>query len=57
MEPYCAEVTSDDVKAVEEMLTIGSGDDDGEYYKVPALGKHYSLRWAQEDLQAEQKEG
>ncbi|XP_072015314.1 transcriptional adapter 3-like [Amphiura filiformis] len=57
VEPYCAEVTSDDLKSMEEMLTVGSSDDDGEYYKVPTLGKHYSLRWAQEDLAAEQKEG
>lgn len=56
VEPYCAEITNDDLKSLEEMLTVGS-DDDADYYKVPPLGKHYSLRWAHEDLQAEQKEG
>lgn len=27
------------------------------FVKVPALGKHYSQRWAQEDLLEEQREG
>lgn len=59
VEPYCTELTNDDMKSMEELLTVGSGGDgsDDDYYKVPQLGKHYSLRWAQEDLQTEQKEG
>ena len=32
-------------------------DDDVEYHKVPGLGKHYSQKWAAEDLLEEQKEG
>ena len=31
-------------------------EEDSEYYKIPGLGKHYSIKWAQEDLLEEQKE-
>ncbi|XP_023242315.1 transcriptional adapter 3-B-like [Centruroides sculpturatus] len=55
IEPYCAEITQDDIKVLEDL--IKSHDDDADYYKIPALGKHYSLKWAQEDLLEEQKEG
>ncbi len=34
-----------------------SHEDDAEYHKVPSLGKHYSQKWALEDMQDEQKEG
>lgn len=30
--------------------------DDAEFQKVPALGRHYSLQWAQEELMKEQEE-
>lgn len=36
---------------------MGSHDDDLDYYKIPSLGKHYSQRWAQEDLDLEKKDG
>ena len=34
-----------------------SHEDDAEYHKVPGLGKHYSQKWAQEDMIEEQREG
>ena len=41
--------------SLQELLK--SQDYDDEYFKVPALGTHYSQRWAMEDLLAEQREG
>ena len=32
-------------------------EDDADYYKIPSLGKHYSQKWAHEDLADEQREG
>lgn len=55
VEPYCADITNEEIRVLEELLK--PPDDDAEYYKIPALGKHYSQRWAQEDLLEEQREG
>ncbi|XP_064476850.1 transcriptional adapter 3-like isoform X2 [Ornithodoros turicata] len=55
LEPYCAEITQDDLRMLEEL--IHSREDDAEYYRIPALGRHYAHRWAQEDLLEEQNEG
>ncbi|XP_071552940.1 transcriptional adapter 3-B isoform X2 [Panulirus ornatus] len=55
VEQYCQEITVDDIKMLEDL--INSPNDDSDYYKTPPLGRHYTLRWAQEDLQDEQKEG
>ena len=55
IEPYCADITNEDLKVLEDI--IRSHEDDVEYHKVPSLGKHYSKKWAQEDLLDEQKEG
>lgn len=55
VEPYCADLTLDDVKFLED--SIKSADNEDEYSKIPALGKHYSEKWAQEDLIEEQLEG
>ncbi|XP_022094094.1 transcriptional adapter 3-B-like isoform X2 [Acanthaster planci] len=55
VEPYCTDITNEDVKVLDDMLK--TSDDDMDYFKIPPLGKHYALRWAQEDLLEEQKEG
>ncbi|XP_071795539.1 transcriptional adapter 3-B-like [Asterias amurensis] len=55
LEPYCADISSDDIKVLDDMLK--TSDDDMDYFKIPPLGKHYALRWAQEDLLEEQREG
>lgn len=55
VEPYCSDITQDDLKFLEELMQIHEGD--AEYYKIPALGKHYSSKWAAEELLEEKKEG
>ncbi|XP_072182382.1 transcriptional adapter 3-A-like [Diadema setosum] len=55
VEPYCADITNDDLKVLDEL--IKSGDEEVEYFKIPSLGKHYTVRWAHEDLLEEQREG
>lgn len=55
VEPYCADITVEDQKFLEESLKLP--DDEQEYYKIPPLGRHYGEKWAQEDLLEEQEEG
>uniref|UniRef100_A0A8C2MDJ4 Transcriptional adapter 3 n=2 Tax=Cricetulus griseus TaxID=10029 RepID=A0A8C2MDJ4_CRIGR len=54
-EPYCADITSEEVGTLEELLK--PPEDEAEHSKIPPLGKHYSRRWAREDLLEEQKDG
>ena len=55
VEPYCADITADDLKFLEDL--IRQHEDNADLYKVPSLGKHFAERWAQDDLLEEQKEG
>ncbi|KAL4225557.1 transcriptional adaptor 3 [Mactra antiquata] len=55
VEPYCADITNDDMKFLEELLR--THEDDAEYLKVPSIGMHYTEKWAEEDLLEEQKQG
>jgi len=32
-------------------------DEEQEYYKIPALGKHYAQKWAMVEMQKEQQLG
>merc|ERR1719412_1083407 len=55
VEPYCAPITQDDIKLLEDLIKGHS--DMSEYYKVPKLGQHYTQRWAKEDLENERLRG
>ena len=48
VEPYCADITIEDIRTLEESLT--SKIDINDYFKIPPLGKHYSEVWTKEDL-------
>nr|CAD7259387.1 unnamed protein product [Timema shepardi] len=52
VEPYCADILPEDIKLLDMM--IQEHDQDTDYQKIPPLGRHYSLRWAQEDMLEEQ---
>jgi len=54
VEPYCASFTDEDLKLVDDL--IAAHHDDDEYLKIPPLGRHYTLRWAEDDLHQEQRE-
>ena len=54
VEPYCADITADDIKTLEESLS--SKVDASEYFKLPPLGRHYSEIWAKEDFVEEQQQ-
>ena len=51
VEPYCAPIQASDVKFLEDLIKGYS--EIGEFYKIPGLGPHYSIRWAKEDLERE----
>lgn len=53
VEPYCAEITPDDIRYLEEQ--IKACEDIGEYMKIPSLGRHYADKWAEEDMMAERE--
>ncbi|XP_062516769.1 transcriptional adapter 3-B-like [Corticium candelabrum] len=55
VEPYCRNIMQDDIEELE--AAFNSIEDSGRnYYSVPPLGKHYSERWAEEDLYEEQRD-
>eukprot|EP00117_Sycon_ciliatum_P004855 scpid87276/ scgid9043/ Transcriptional adapter 3-A; ADA3 homolog A; Transcriptional adapter 3-like A len=48
VEQYCAPITEQDIKSLRQLAV--APDTDQDLYKIPPLGKHYSYRWAQEDI-------
>lgn len=53
VDPYCADIMPDDIKLLEELITTHS--DISDFKKIPALGRHYSYQWAQNDLLQEEE--
>lgn len=53
METYCGSVPQETVALLEKMEKPVSED----YFEIPALGKPFSLVWAEEELGHEEKEG
>ena len=51
VEPYCAPIAPDDIKLLDDL--IRSHNDMSEYFRVPKLGQHYTIKWANEDLEYE----
>lgn len=52
---YCADITSEDVKVLEKWTE--SHDTDAEYQNIPELGIHYSIKWVEDEILEERKEG
>lgn len=55
IDPYCSDIMPDDIKLLEELITTHS--DLGSFKKIPPLGRHYTLAWAQNDLMQEEEAG
>lgn len=55
VEPYCAEITNDDLKVLEDIMHMHS--DVSDLTRIPALGKSFVHRWFKEDKKVEEKEG
>ncbi|XP_052065069.1 transcriptional adapter 3-B-like [Mytilus californianus] len=55
VEPYCSDITNEDIKVLEDLLRSHDNDDD--YFRIPPLGKHYTEKWAEEDILEEQRDG
>ena len=43
VEPYCADITNDDMKFLEEL--VRSHDDDAEYFKVQITAAFLTMSW------------
>lgn len=55
IEPYCADITDDDIKILEEW--IKTHDEDTEYQEIPELGSHFAEQWPKDDMEEEAREG
>ncbi|XP_065668271.1 transcriptional adapter 3-A [Hydra vulgaris] len=54
VEPYCSDILPEQITAIEESLSTKA--EISEYYKMPALGVHYSDVWNKEDFLEEQQQ-
>lgn len=55
VEPYCSPITQEDLNYLEELIRTREKERDSEFMKIPPLGRHYSLRWADEEIGDEVK--
>ena len=55
VEPYCADITDDDVKLIENQIEMN--DKYLNFNKIGPLGKHYTIQWAEEDIGQQIKDG
>uniref|UniRef100_A0A1B6EXA2 Transcriptional adapter 3 n=1 Tax=Cuerna arida TaxID=1464854 RepID=A0A1B6EXA2_9HEMI len=51
VEPYCAEISAEDIKFLKELKA--TCEKEAEVQKIAPLGRHYTLRWAEEDMMDE----
>ncbi|GFT28906.1 transcriptional adapter 3-A [Trichonephila clavipes] len=51
VEPYCADITQDTIRAIEDWIAPQESDKD--YEEIPELGEHFSETWPLEDLKEE----
>ncbi|XP_071054596.1 transcriptional adapter 3-A [Onthophagus taurus] len=51
IEPYCADVTKDDVNFLDDLIQECSQDIN---VKIPEIGEHYAMEWAESTLNQEQ---
>ncbi|KAL7293852.1 hypothetical protein TKK_0012907 [Trichogramma kaykai] len=55
VEPYCGDITSEDIKLLQDLIAHHS--DLGEFKKIPPLGRHYTMVWAEQELMQEEEAG
>ena len=55
VEPYCSEITREDLRFLEEQIKFC--EDIGDVVKIPPLGRYYGEEWDEENLGTEQAEG
>ncbi len=54
---HCDEIEKEDISTLKELLHENSGDRNSKFFRCPGLGKHYSLRWNQEDAKKSSESG
>lgn len=49
VEPYCRPITGDDINYLKDLIRTREEERVSDLYNIPPLGKHYTIRWAEED--------
>ncbi|XP_022653852.1 transcriptional adapter 3-like isoform X2 [Varroa jacobsoni] len=53
---YCKPLSDEHIQVLENLLEAQEAIKSSDYVKVPALGTHYTVKWAEDDLLEEQRE-